>query len=190
VENFRATRRFTYPGKALNQTALKSVMNKENILADLQKNTQELVKSLERFSNEQFNQKPSAEQWSAANVAEHLLLIDRRINAGLVEGSPATRQADLKLAPIKERLGNREVKLTAPEFIKPTEGLKDKEVMIRQIKEEREKMSNTIRALDPSENLNMKHHALGEMTRMEWVYFIIHHTERHLRQLEEIKTSV
>ena len=44
--------------------------------------------------------------------------------------------------------------------------------------------SNTIE----QETITLKHPILGEMTKVDWIHFMIAHTNRHLVQIEEVKT--
>src|SRR5437868_2882779 len=102
-------------------------MEKDQIMQELDKASKELEQRLECFTKEEFNQKPEGESWSAGDVAEHLLLLETRVNRALEKGNPIQRAADMKILPIKNGLENLERRFTAPEFILPTAKEKDRD---------------------------------------------------------------
>ncbi|MBL7884376.1 MAG: hypothetical protein JNL69_09930, partial [Bacteroidia bacterium] len=41
-----------------------------------------------------------------------------------------------------------------------------------------------------NEKQTIQHPRLGEMTKLDWVHFLMAHTKRHVLQIEEIKQKV
>lgn len=164
----------------------------DQIIADLDNNTQALVDCLSGFSPDTVNKKPNENNWSAAEVAAHLLRLDFGINR-VLNGptSDATRPYDAKMDVFKTALASIDRVLNAPESMIPSATPKDIQYVIDQIKEEREKMKTTIRTADLTQIcVAFDHPYFGEFSRYEWLYFNIFHTERHLKQIERIREQV
>lgn len=166
-------------------------MKKETILTDLENSTKKLLQSLSQFSPENFNEKPSATDWSAAEVAGHLLKVELTANKALrAEAEAPTRPFDEKVAFLKQKMDD-EAKRVAPERVQPSSEPADQAELIEQLKAQREALKQAVETYDLTEAcVGLPHPAAGVMTRIEWVYFVIYHTERHLRQLERLQEKV
>ena len=166
-------------------------MNKEILLADLEQATNRLVEVLFHFTSESFMEKPANGGWSAAEITDHLLKVETTANAALRSKSvPTTRPPDSKIAFIKEKMED-ETKREAPEPLRPSSELHDIFVMLGQLRRQRDELAKAIEQYDETEAcIGQKHPALGTLTRMEWIYFIIYHADRHLRQLKKLQTKL
>lgn len=166
-------------------------MTKETVLADLEESTKRLLQSFAHFSPENFNEKPSETAWSAAELAEHLLKVETTANKALRSQSEAPgRPFDEKVAFLKMKMED-EAKRQAPEPVRPSAAAKDFAGTIAQLKEQREALKSAVETFDLTEAcVGLPHPVAGVMTRIEWVYFVIHHTDRHLRQLKQIEEKV
>jgi hypothetical protein len=161
------------------------MMNTEKIIAELDAVSAKLAEQLGKFSDEDFNARPGLDGWSAGDVAEHLLMLHRNINRNLrLRTVDAGRPADEKVDIIMTVFGDYEKKYNAPLQIIPSDTAKNKTAMIEGLEAERKKLVEVIQR----ENLELickgfNHPSLGAFTRLEWIYFIIHHAERHIYQL-------
>ena len=166
-------------------------MNKDALLANLQQSTERLLRELSLFTPENFNSKPSEEEWSAANVAEHLLKIEIFANKALrSETAAADREPDKMISYLKDRMEDNN-KRKASEITSPTGEHKDLDEMIAQFQTQRKSLAEAIETMDMTEAcIGMPHPVVGVMTRMEWVAFVIYHTDRHLRQLRRLAEAV
>jgi hypothetical protein len=171
----------------INQSAM---INRELLTEQLEESTTELVQHLLRFTDENFNIHPSEDQWSAADVAEHIVLLETKVNEALQQMVVSERPVDQKIAPIKKGLENHERRFAAPLFIHPTKGEKERDELIKRFKEQRLILQSIIRVADLEMTTVYKHPTIGDMTGIEWVYFNMYHTKRHQRQLENIAASV
>jgi len=164
-------------------------MDKEVLLSDLEKSTQSLLEQLSRFNTENFNYKPSDTEWSAAQVAEHLLILETLANKIMRGESIATnRPADSKTIMIKLAMEDINTKRPAPEMVQPSHNFKDAEQIKNQFIKQRELLKQVIDTTDITEAcINGKHPALGTLTKLEWIYFIVHHTQRHLHQMMRLE---
>ncbi len=164
----------------------------EQIIADLNENTDSLLQELAGFNHQNFSIKPSATEWSAAELTEHLLLIERNVVKALKGNANTTERAiDAKLVLLKMALANTTQKIQAPEMVVPHSATANRQEMLEEIRNLREEQASLIAGCDMSLTcLEFKHPMMGTMTRYEWVYFNIYHTERHLHQLRRIARQV
>lgn len=167
------------------------LINKEVILTDLKQSTDSLLDLMAHFTVDTFNYKPSAEEWSAAQVAEHLLKVDVSSNKALQSETISTnRPPDQKIPLIKEAM-SATTKRLALERVQPSGETFIPDELAKQLKAEREKMEKSIQSAALTEAcVGYKHPALGTMTRLEWIYFNIHHAERHRRQMQRLLERV
>ncbi len=166
-------------------------MNKETILADWEQCTDKLIGVISQFTPETFNQKPSENEWSAAQVAEHLLKVDFSTNKALRgETIPTNRPPEQKIALIKGTMEDS-TKRVAPERAQPSGERWEPEALVKQLKKQRELLKEVIQSSDLTEACtSFKHFALGTLTKLEWIYFNIYHAERHMKQLHRLSEKV
>lgn len=165
-------------------------MDKQILLDDLDASTENLIKTVAQFDDHNFNYKPSDEEWSAAQVAEHLLILEITANKAISgETIPTNRAPDAKIALIKRAMEDG-TKRTAPERVKPSNLITDPQAAIEKFKKQRSKLREAIINADLTEAcVSFKHTALGTLTRWEWIYFNIYHLQRHLQQMKRLQSS-
>lgn len=166
-------------------------MDKYQLLSDLDISTSQLLQYISNFNTEKFNFSPNDKRWSAAQIAEHLLMLDVIANKALTGKTITTnRPPDEKINLIKTAMSDINTKRIAPEIVQPSAELKDPQIMMEEIKIQRAILHKLIGEMDMTEAcIGFKHPGLGTLTRLEWVYFTIYHTRRHLQQLQEIENS-
>ena len=165
-------------------------MAPQELITEIDQNTARLVEHLAKFSDAQFNQKPADNSWSAAEVTEHLLLIETKINNALGRGVPTDRPPDKKIEMMREALNDPERKFPAPEFVAPSSTFKVCRKMVELIIMQRGILKEILQTTNLTQTTEFKHPVLGRLTRLEWIYFNIYHTERHCRQLARIAKEV
>ncbi len=167
-------------------------MDKDQILSDLDISTRELLHYLSNFNTERFNLSSDDKRWTPAQIVEHLLMLEVIANKVLKGKTiPTNRQPDEKINLIKTAMSDINTKRVAPEIVQPSAALKDPKFMMEQIKIQRELLKKIINELDMTEAcISFKHPGVGTLTRFEWVYFTIFHTERHLRQLQQLQNHL
>jgi hypothetical protein len=161
---------------------------KDSLSAQLQHNTRELVTILSGFSTDELNRRPSHGGWTPAEIAEHLVMLDKRI-LRILDGNttPAGRDSLEKVPVFAERLANRSTKIDAPPFLIPAGNPKDTATVTSELLAERQKLTETITQKDllllyP----DAPHRFFGTLTGAEWIRFLILHSERHISQLQEL----
>ncbi|WP_352432925.1 DinB family protein [Mucilaginibacter sp. PAMB04274] len=77
--------------------------------------------------------------------------------------------------------------MQSPEFVVPSDGAKDKDTLLQQLEATRGKVTQAAAAYDYTyECIGFELLGSGPYTRIEWLYFIIYHTQRHVHQLRNI----
>ncbi|HKP31500.1 MAG TPA: DinB family protein [Chitinophagaceae bacterium] len=165
-------------------------MAPDEIIAEIDQSTALLVTHLAKFNDTQFNQRPADDSWSAAEVTEHLLLIETRINNALGRGVPTDRAPDKKIELMREALRDPARKFPAPEFVVPSTAYKVCRKMAELMIMQRGILKEILQTTNLTQTTEFKHPVLGRLTRLEWIYFNIYHTERHCRQLARIAREV
>ena len=168
------------------------MLTKEELLKGFEQSTDNLTDQLAAFDAKKFAIKPAPDKWSAFQVADHILLVDR-VMVKVMSGFCATAPRDpfAKKQMIEDNMNDLDKKFISPEFILPSDTAVDKDAIISDILKERAMIRNLIMVSDITEVcLDSKHPGFGQLTRAEWVYFNICHTNRHAKQLERTAAAV
>ena len=167
-----------------------SLMN-DKVLTDFEQTTNEFVSTLSSFSEDDFNTKPADGGWSAAQVGQHMNL--RHKMGELLNGTveDVDRDSALNIPQIKKDMLNFEIKMQSPELVRPEDKKYDKAQLTSSLNAKMEDTKEAIKTLD-----------LGKactdfvlpnsvpFTRLEWVYFIVYHTQRHTHQLQKLRQKI
>lgn len=96
-----------------------------------------------------------------------------------------------KITFIRERLMDFETGMKAYGPILPNDKPKDKDKALGKLQDTRQRLGGLIKIHDLTEKVTVFDHPLfGTLTRIEWLYFIIYHGRRHVRQILNIKHRV
>jgi len=162
------------------------------LLAEFDLSSQNLIQTLNSFSEEHWNVKPAENSWSAAQVAWHLLVIEDGVNRFFTGTTAAsTRSGDAIIKRMDQFLENRTRTYSAPDYTHPPDEPGKKQVLIIKIEQVRHQLAQHI--IKPDLNvlcLDYKHFFFGELTRYEWIHFVVYHSNRHLIQLQNIKNAL
>jgi hypothetical protein len=162
---------------------------KPKIQEELETVTTELLLIVASFDQPQMNLVPFEDSWTVAKVADHLCKSDSSILGTIYQdGTPTDRAPDEKTPELKGIFLNFEVKFKSPEIIIPDNKVFRKEELIARLKETRSKPFEAAATL----NLNelCPHEILGNMTRLEFLSFVLYHTQRHIHQLKRIREKI
>lgn len=151
-----------------------------------------LFQTLYSFDEQSFNQVPFTGSWTPAQVAEHILRFSSGTLKTIYAGTQATeRKPDEQVNALKKLFLNLDLKMPAPEFVVPGNEPIAREKLLADLNNISEKMDKVIHTADLSATCTLYQLPGFElMTRMEWIYFILYHTQRHIRQLENIHLSI
>ncbi len=166
-------------------------MDINEVVSELETTTDKLLATLAQFDDADFNRHPQPDAWSAADLCEHIGKSYQALNRLLAEpGQPAGRAKDEKFPVIKTGLLNRNRKWDVADFLKPAPGEKDREDCLHKLKNSLASLIEIFLAQDNTEIVSFPHPQLGPLTRLEWVYLNIYHTQRHTAQLEEVHAAI
>jgi len=162
---------------------------KTKIREELNRVTSELLDTLTNISPEIFFLKPDENSWSIGEITDHLIKIETLTfqviqNARL---STTHRKPDEKIKYIRDTLMNFDKMLSAGGPILPDHQINNKDELIYKLKEIRQSLINFI----PNNDLSIRceifeHQLFGKLTRIEWLYYVVYHSERHLNQINKV----
>jgi hypothetical protein len=89
-----------------------------------------------------------------------------------------------------ERVPDRSHKAQAPEFLKPTNRWATREELTKAFEDSRRATMDYIRTTnDDLRDHFFAHPLLGQMDAYQWILLISAHSERHTKQIEEVKAD-
>ena len=161
-------------------------MRKEVILkAD--KALTDLIQNLSSFDDQQMNKVPFAGSWTPAQIAEHLFKSYDLTQVLVGNVSETSRPIDQHVKEVSDLFLDFEVKMKSPEFILPSEEPIDVKNLMTSLKEKKSQIVELAETLDLTKTcLDFEIPEYGNFTRLEWLYFMIFHTQRHVHQLSLI----
>jgi hypothetical protein len=170
---------------------------REVALKSLQATRDAFLKSIAGLSEQQWRFKPAPDRWSVAEVSEHIAISESTL-LGLVQGrimaSPAApeKRADDKFTDqqILTMIPDRSHKAQAPEFLKPTNRWATREELVSAFEKSRDATIDYVRTTnDDLRDHFGPHPTLGTLDAYQWILLISAHSERHTRQIEEVKAD-
>jgi hypothetical protein len=145
-------------------------------------------------------QRPAPGRWSAAEIVEHLGLVDLRF-ASLV-GAAIDRALEAGVGretgprePIPDavaaRLADRTEKRTSPESAVPT-GALNAAAAWASAEEARRRLRDTVLRGDglALSTVCARHGFFGELTIYQWVELVARHERRHTAQIDELRSQL
>jgi dihydrofolate reductase len=160
-------------------------LNTKELFTSLDDTVSELLLLVSSFDEKQINTIPFKDSWTAAQVAEHITKSNIGIAQSLQrEGEIIPRNADGRVEELKKLFLDFATKLQSPKFILPTQDIYAKETVLADLKKSIGQLKDVSSRVNLSEAI--KHPALGEITKLEMLHFVVYHTQRHIHQLKKI----
>ncbi|RZK25915.1 MAG: DinB family protein, partial [Flavobacterium sp.] len=156
-------------------------MNKEAIIRDFDGAFSALENAMRLFNNDDFNEIPFEESWTAAQVVQHIILSIENF-PGTLSGKTeeTTRAIDQFIPTLKDIFLNFQTKMKSPDFIKPVLKSYDLDEQLAKVSNIVADIRQAIEKQDLSKTcLDFQFPSLGFITGLESIYFIIFHTQRH-----------
>ncbi len=164
---------------------------KEEILNELEKNTGALIELISSLPQEQLNKIPFEGSWTAAQLGDHLLKSYAVVETLNGPVKKTERPMGEKIEQVKTLFLNFDIKMNSPEAVIPSNGPIDKEKLLSALRNRIEQLNGIIQTKNLSETcLGFAIPQYGEFTRLEWIYFTIYHTQRHVHQLKNIVSVI
>jgi hypothetical protein len=163
----------------------------------LENSRTEFLDALENLTEEQWNFKPAPDCWSAAEIAEHIMLTENVLFAKIQQAIAAQPNPDWQTQTagksdfLERALINRQYKAQAPELILPKSRFTRAQIL-RQYEEARARALNFIRETTLPLNEHTAEHPFPRFSTLsayQWVLYIPLHNQRHVQQIAEIKAT-
>jgi len=160
-------------------------------LESTEKNVQDAVKGL---SAAQWNFRPAPERWSIAQIVEHLAAAEDMLRGMTVDKvmiAPAAPDRDVKMIDdlVLKNVTDRSHKVDAPEPLRPVNRFGTPEAALKHFVESRGQTEDFLKKTP-----DLRGHAIDspmgqKLDGYEWVLLIAAHSERHTKQLNEVKAD-
>ena len=173
-----------------------SESDRKALVEHLERTRAAFLGSIDGLSEEQWAWKPAPDRWSVAEVAEHITAAETMLR-GLVTDQVLKAPASAELLAktqghdqvVLQRIPDRSAPVQAPESLQPKGTRKDRADLTGAFTTAR---ATTI-ALAGDTSKDLRAHAmespLGALDGYQWMLFISAHTERHTKQIEEVKAA-
>jgi len=180
---------------ALAQAQTLTPADREKALKQLEMTRQGVIDATAGLSPAQWNFKPGPDRWSVAEVTEHIAAAEDYLRVLVVEKvmvAPARPAGDnvveidemvLKMVP------DRTTKRQAPDPLKPTNRFGSAEASLKHFTESRTTTEDFLKNTP-----DLREHAIDsplgkKLDAYEWILFISAHSERHTKQILEVKAD-
>lgn len=153
-----------------------------------------IVEATRGLSDAQWNFKPSPFRWSVAQVMEHIAASEdflRGIEEDRVLKAPAAPDRDIKQLDEKvlATVPDRGIKASAPAPLRPTNRYGSPEAALKHFIESRGKTVELLKTRDDLRAHAVDTALVGKLDGYEWILVIAAHSERHTKQLNEVKAD-
>lgn len=165
---------------------------RQDLIAQIDETFEELLRLLSSFDRERINSFPFEGSWTAGQLARHLIKTGSRF-VELLNGpvKETGRKPDKMVGNIRKSFLNFDIKMTSPDFVVPEDTAYDKVDLLSSLEGIKAAIIQAILTLDLTETCAaFELPILGYLTRLECIYFVIYHNQRHVRQLRNIYRMV
>src|SRR5215471_1102209 len=168
---------------------------KDKALQYLESSKKGVLEATKGLSEAQWNFKPATDRWSVAQVMEHIAAAEDFIRDGLIKEKVMTSPAgepgrDLKKTDeaVVMMVPDRSHKAQAPEPLVPSNRFGSPEGSVKHFAESRSATEDFLKS-----TAGLRDHVmdspLGKLDGYEFVLFIAAHSERHTKQINEVKAD-
>jgi hypothetical protein len=172
-----------------------SAADREKAMKYLESTKQGVEDATKGLSAAQWNFKAAPDKWSVAEVTEHIAAAEDYIRGMVVEkvmtapARPAGEDVTAIDAMVVQAIPDRSQKKQAPEPLKPTNRFGSPDGSLKHFLESRTTTEDFL-----TKTPDLREHAadspLGKkLDGYEWVLFIAAHSERHTKQILEVKAD-
>jgi hypothetical protein len=169
--------------------------DKEHAMQYLESTKKGIEEATRGLSAAQWNFKAGPDRWSVAEVMEHIAAAEDLIRGMIIEksmkGGPPEPGRDVKKIDdaVVAMIPDRSHKAQAPDALKPTNRFASPEGSLKHFLESRAQTEEFLKNT-PDLRRHVTDSPLGmKLDAYEWVLFLSAHSERHLKQLQEVKSD-
>jgi hypothetical protein len=167
---------------------------KDKALQYLETSKKGVIEATKGLSEAQWNFKPAPERWSIAQVMEHIAAAEdfiRTMDKEKVMMAPAgdaTRDAKKTDEAVLAMVPDRSNKVQAPEPLQPTNRFGSPDAAIKHFVESRATTEDFLKNT-PGLRAHVADSPLGKLDGYEFILLIAAHSERHTKQILEVKAD-
>ena len=160
-------------------------------LAETRAGVMDAVKGI---SEAQFNFKPGPDRWSVAEILEHISIVEdvvlNGVRARLEKAAPPTADHDAKQvdAMVLAKVPDRTTKVQAPPQLAPA-GRTTPAATLEHFLASRQQVVNWLKSDADLRGHAVDHPVLGQLDGYEWILAAAGHSERHTKQILEVKAD-
>jgi hypothetical protein len=170
--------------------------DKDSALAYLESTKQGVLDATKGLSDAQWNFKAGPDRWSIAQVMEHLALAEDLIRSGAqrvmtAPAGPARDAAELKKidAGVIAGVAGRATKVQAVEPLQPKNTFGSPEASQKHFLESRAATEEYLKITQGLRAHYVERAPFGKLDGYEWILFVAAHSERHTKQILEVKAD-
>ena len=155
-------------------------------LNDLNRVHQEFVQVLSAIPEDQLNTVPFEGSWTAAQVTEHAWKA-ASVDTLYGDTSPTDRDPGEKIKAVSDLFLNMDIRMQSPDFIYSSDKKYGKQELLDMVNDRFNKLIVAAKTLNITVTcLAFEVPGFGAFTRLEFIWFYIVHTQRHIFQLKKI----
>ena len=168
---------------------------REKAVTKLTKTHEYLMTTLEGLSEAQLNYKSSPESWSIANCVEHIAISENAFSEMLQGTLAAMADENLKASAtmtdeeIYAMISSREKKVQTSEPFEPSGKFGSHEETLAAFTAKRLEHIEYLKTTEDDFRSHYKEMPFGTIDAYQMVLFMAGHTERHVKQMEEVKAD-
>lgn len=153
-----------------------------------------LRQAVNGLSAEQRSFRPAADRWSVADCIEHLTIVEnftlKSIQQLLGQPPAGTPDTSGKDQIILDNVPARKTRVKGPEAVMPTGRWPDFDDLLAQFEAVRQRSIGFAETTQADlRAYAFPHPFLGPLDCYQWLLFLATHCERHVRQMEEVKSD-
>ncbi|MEQ6168464.1 DinB family protein [Ekhidna sp. MALMAid0563] len=167
--------------------------DRKYVISYLKQSQKKLFSRIKDLSVEQWTFKATDTTWSPAEICEHIFkaessIISRADAMDTTTWSPRGEDyVQEKVQFIIDFLQNRERKFNAPERLQPENQFSTPKAFLSEFKQKRGESIDYVNEVEkPLKGYYKDFGPLGEISGYHWLVFISAHTQRHIKQLDEV----
>jgi uncharacterized damage-inducible protein DinB len=169
-------------------------MEREQALRYLAESRAGVIEAVKGLSEAQFNFKPAPDRWSVAETLEHIAMVEDVVLTGvrvrLEKGAAPAADRDAKQvdAMILAKVPDRSTKVQAPPQLFPT-GHTTPAASLERFLRSRQEMVNWLKSDSDLRGHVVDHPVFGPLDGYQWILAAAGHSERHTKQILEVKAD-
>jgi len=176
-------------------SAAQTQAERDSAVKYLEETRAKVMEATKGLSEAQLNFKPAPDRWSVAEVAEHIAaaedMLYGMIQDKAMKGPARPAGEDVKAIDqlVLTAIPDRSHKAQAPEPLKPTNRYASLEGTLKHFNESRNRTEEFVKT-----GQGLRDHAIDsplgkKLDAYEWALFIAAHSERHTKQILEVKAD-